>query len=170
MSRLLYGISAWGAISGIPGCPKDYRAGITKRDLSRLQSLQNEALILINWRDRSAPTKTLLRDSKFLSINQLITFHILLQVFKIKLSKKLEYHYKRLFNTMKENEEQATKTRSNNCKQVEFLLNIGRSSFFYQANRIWMALPATLKECSSINQFTTVMRKWIVEKIPIKPI
>ena len=169
MSKLLYGITAWGAISGIPGCPGDYRAGISKRDLSRLQSLQNKALRLINWSDRSTPTKTLLQDSNMLSINQLIAFHILVQSFKIKLSKKPDYHYKRLFNNEKKNE-QITKTRSNFTRRVEFRLNLGRSSFFYQANRIWMALPANMRECTSTNQFKTMIKKWISEKIPIKPL
>ena len=164
MSKLTYGITAWGHITGIPGQMSEFRAGITKRDILRLQSIQNKAVRLNYYRDRSFPTKQLLKESHQLSINQLIAYHISVQTFKIRLSKKPEYHYHRLFK-----EDTNTRTRSDNIRRVEFRLNLGRSSFFYQANRLWTALPNNIKNCPSLNIFKKRTKEWIWENIPTKP-
>ena len=164
MSRLLYGITAWGCVSGIPGCPNDYRSGFTKQDLLRIQALQNKALRLINWSDSSLSTKSLLQQSNMLSVNQLIAYHILVQSYNIKISQKPDYHFQRLFKCDKK------AIRSKDINRVEFRLNVGRSSYFYQASRLWIALPMKVKECSSLGGFKSLLKKWIIETIPIKPV
>ena len=166
MSKLLYGITVWGSVSGIPGCPEYSYSGLTKRDILRIQALQNRVLRLIDWRDKYAPTKSLLEETKFLSINKMIAYQILLQCFKIKCSRKPEYHFQRLFRS----NDDSTRTRSKEVKRVDFRLNIGRCSFFYQASRLWASLPSTLKNLTSTNSFKTETKIWISEKIPIKPI
>ena len=55
ISKLSYGITAWGSVSGIPGRREEARAGLTKRDLQRIQSLQNEASCLFHNRDKYFP-------------------------------------------------------------------------------------------------------------------
>ena len=120
MSKLFYGITAWGCVSGIPGQPDNSRAGFTKRDLLRLQAVQNKAVRLIHYRDRLTPTRELLKEANILSINQYIAYQVLTQTFKIKDSHLPEYHYGRLFD---ENY-RLSRTRSDNMKRVDFRLNI----------------------------------------------
>ena len=164
MSRLMYGISAWGYVSGIPGQQAEFRAGITKRDIQRLQSLQNKALKLTFYRDPMYPTKLLMKETNQLSINQLIALHIIMSTYKINLSKKPEYHYERLFGTMNGD----ARTRSNQLRRVEFRLNLGRSSYFYQASRLWAVIPEEIKQSPSLGTFKVKIKSWIKENIPLK--
>ena len=164
-SKLIYGITAWGSVFGIPGQTEDSRSAFPKKDILRLQTLPNKAIRMLFYRDRRTPTKDLLKEANQLSVNQLIAFHILLQTFKIKVSQQPSYHYHRLFE-IKNNKYE---TRSSNIKRVEFRLNIGRSSFFFQASRLWLSLPRELTECSSENSFKMKLKDWIIDNIPTKP-
>ena len=138
MSKLLYGICAWGCVSGIPGQMNDYRAGFSKRDLLRIQALQNRAVRLVHFRDTSISTRELLKEVNQLSVNQNIAYHILLQTYKIKSSQQPAYHFKRLFSP----ENRYTRTRSETIiRRVDFRLNKGRSLFFYLSSKLWSPLP-----------------------------
>ena len=126
--------------------------------------MQNKAVRLIYYRDRYTPTKSILKETNQLSINQMIAFQILVQTYKIKVSHKPDYHFQRLFSN-----EQNSRLRSMNQVRVDFKLNIGRSSYFYQASRLWTKLPSDLKESKSQIDFKKRCRKWTLENIPIKP-
>ena len=165
MSKLVYGISAWGCVSGIPGQTEDSRSGFSWKDLRRLQSLLNKAVRLIFRRDPFTPTKELLGETGQLSVNQCIAYHILTQTFKIKLSQQPEYHFRRLF----EKDGRNSRTNPDNIKRIDFRLNIGRCSFFYQASRLWSSLPPYIKNCASISNFKSEIRVWISVNIPLKP-
>ena len=163
-SKLTYGLTVWGSVSGIPGQIYHSKAGLTKLDIQRLQSIQNKAVRLINYHDRYVSTKRLLRDTNQLSINQLTAYNIALLTYKIKISQKPEYHFRRLFKTNID-----PRTRSENLNLVDFKKNIGRNSFFYQASRLWSKIPKDVKDCSTVDEFKKCCRKWIVEIIPTKP-
>ena len=49
-SKLIYGITAWGSVFGIPGQLDDSRSAFPKKDLLRLQSLQNKAIRIVFYR------------------------------------------------------------------------------------------------------------------------
>ena len=136
-----WAITVWGNVRGIAGQPETQRSGLTKRDLKRLQSLQNKAIRLIHNRDRYTPTKELLDEANQLSINQSIAYHIILQTFKIKLSKLPKYQYEWLFTEVQRN----SRLRTDHLKRVE--LNYGQNSFFYQTCKFWPVLPAYFIVC-----------------------
>ena len=114
MSKCLYGITAWGYVTGIPSQVSEFRSGITKKDILRLQTIHSKAVRLINYHDIYTPTKKLLKETKQLTINQLIAYHMLVQTYKISVSKMPEYHYERLFS---ENNE--FRTRSENKSRIQ---------------------------------------------------
>ena len=116
-------------------------------------------------RDRSTATSQLLKEANQMSVNQLTAYHMILQTYKINSGQQPDYHYDRLFKK----KSQEYDTRSSNLKRVEFRLNIGRSSFFYQASRLWLCLPPEMIECTSKERFKTQAKLWIKENIPIKP-
>ena len=68
-SKLTNGLTVWGNVSGIPGSANQSKAGLTKLDIQRLQSIQNKALRLINYHDRYVSTRKLLKDTNQLGIN-----------------------------------------------------------------------------------------------------
>ena len=92
-SKLLYGMSVWGSVWGIPGRTEEKLINITKADMRKLQVLQNSTLRLILKERYDKPTVELLSESKTLSVNQLVAFNMLTQVFKLKESQLPAYHY-----------------------------------------------------------------------------
>ena len=155
----------WGNIFGIPGQADDKRTAFPKKDLLRLQCLQNKAIRLIYMRDRSTPTSQLLKEANQMSVNQLIAYHMVLQTYKINASHQPEYHYDRLF----EKKTKAYDTRSSNLKRVEFRLNIGQGLFSYQASRLLLSLSREMIDNTLKERFKTQAKTWIKDNIPIKP-
>ena len=59
-------------------------SSISKKDMRKLQVLQNKVMRLLSGHDYSTPTKILLQYCNQLSIHQLVVYHISCQVYKIK--------------------------------------------------------------------------------------
>ena len=160
-SKLIYGICVWTGVWGIPGyVGEDTRTSISKKDMYRLQSLQNKSLRLVNWTDRSTPTLKLLSSTGSLSVHQLGAYHTLVQVYKVKTSKEPEYHYERLFGSQPSDSSQT---------RVYFKLCLGRGSFFYQGYKLWAALPGSIKCISNTISFKKKCKEWVKTNIRVKP-
>ena len=167
-SKLIYGMCVWTGVWGIPGqTGEETRTSITKKDMYRLQTLQNKTLRLVNWADRSTPTMQQLGSTGSFSVHQLGAYLTLIQVFKIRESKQPEYHYKRLFG---ENEP-AVNVRSSDFPQVRvnFKLALSRGSFFYQGCRLWSALPGNIKLLTKPESFKKKCKQWVKMNVKIKP-
>ena len=170
-SKLTYGMCVWTAVWDIPGqVGEESRTSLTKRDMQRLQSLQNKSLRLVNWTDRSTPTSELLRSTDALSVHQLGAYLSLVQVFKIKETRQPEYHYRRLFNNS-DTDNRVVNARSADFPQsrVEFKLSLSRGSFFYQGSRLWSALPGPIKILRNQGRFKKMCKQWIKSNVKIKP-
>ena len=134
-SRLIYCITVWAAIWHIPG---DYeienkRTSMSKKDMHKLQALQNKALRLIHGTDRSESTENLLKRTDSLSVHQLAAYHTLLQAFKIKNSGLPTYHSRMLFGAPNV---EGYNSRSGATTRVNFNLSLGRGYFFYMTKHI----------------------------------
>ena len=167
-SKLIYGMCVWTGVWGIPGqVGEETRTSITKKDMHRLQTLQNKTLRLVNWADRSTPTAQLLCKTGSLSVHQLGAYLTLLQVFKTREAKLPEYHYRRLF----EENETTVNVRSSDFPQsrVDFRLALSRGSFFYQGCRLWSALPGNLKLLTNPDSFKKKCKEWVKLNVKIKP-
>ena len=93
-SKLTDVMCVWTAVWDLTGqAVEESRTSLTKRDMQRLQSLQNKSLRLVNWTDRSTPTSELLRSTDALSVHQLGAYLSLVQVFKIRETRQPEYNY-----------------------------------------------------------------------------
>ena len=132
-----------------------------------MQVLQNKAMRLVNYEDRSIPTVQLLNSTSSLSVHQLGAYLTLSQVFKIRESKLPEYHYERLFG----NCYQSVNIRSLdfNQKNVNFDLTLSRGSFFYQGSKLWTALPRELKMITKPEVFKKKCKEWVRLNIRIRP-
>ena len=164
-SKLTYGMCVWTAVWDIPGqVVEESRTSLTKRDMQRLQALQNKSLRLVNWTDRSTPTSELLRSTDALSVHQLGAYLSLVQVFKIRQTRQPEYHYRRLFNGS-----DTDNGGVNGRSRVEFGLSLSRGSFFYQGSRLWSALPGNFKLIRNQGRFKKMCKQWIKSNVKIKP-
>ena len=136
--------------------------------MRKLQVCQNKCLRLITGLDYNTSTKTLLDESKELSVHQLVAYHSICQVYRIQKSKLPAYHYKRLFK-FHPNRENNTRTRGTEKpnKIVDFELSLARGSFFYQS--IWDLLPNDIKEAKTIQKFKRKCKGWIKGNITVQP-
>ena len=149
-SKLIYGITVWGRVWGIPGShDEEARASptMTKDDIRKLQVLQNKCLRMLTNSDYSTPTAILLSNTGSLSVHQRIAQHTLTQVHTVFHERKPDYHYDRLFGHMNTTDDQPNTRAStqNNSARINFKLSLARSGFFYQASRLWTALPDAIK-------------------------
>ena len=172
-SKMIYGMTVWGRVWGIPGNPdEESRASptLTKEDLRRLQVLQNKCLRLITNSDRSTPTAHLLNNTGSLSVHQRIAHLSLAQVHTVFHDKKPDYHYKRLFGNSESNVLTGTRASTQaSTKRIDFRLSLARSSFFYQSSRLWSALPDALKLEKNKASFKKKCKAWVNTMIAIKP-
>ena len=147
-SKLIYGITVYGGVWGLPGGLNDDPVNatpITKEDMRKLQVLQNVALRLLLGKPRDTPVTSLLSEAKQLSVHQLVAFHMAAQTFKIYSNKEPTYHYSRLFGN---NPNNVRSTTNIECG-IDINLTLGRNTFFYQAAHIWKLLPLNMK--TSVN-------------------
>ena len=96
LSKLNYRISVW---SGIWDSQHEnsVKTSISKKDMRKLQTLQNKTLRLETRLNRYTSTKDLISSSNSLSVHQLAAKSCLTQLFNIKKNRKPKYHYDRLF-------------------------------------------------------------------------
>ena len=168
-SKLIYGITVWGAVWGIPGdMDVENRRSIstTKEDMRKLQVLQNKALRLYLRKPYDTPTSTLLLLGNQLSVHQLVAYHSAVQVFKIKESQKPSYHYERLFSRSQSTRSLTSITDAN---RIDYELALARNSFFYQASRIWNSLPQSIKLSKNVNIFKSSCKTWVKMNIAMRP-
>ena len=158
MGKLSYIISLWG--------------GTTKENINALQTIQNKAA-RISTRDWDNSTAANLGQLGWLSVNQLIFYHSVLQMFKLRESRRVggppaprylanmftwEYNY----NTR---QAEAGVVRPIGIPR----LDITRKSFRYRAAEMFNKLPIEMMSYSSITMFKTAVKSWIVGNIPIRP-
>ena len=77
-SKLIYGITIYGGVWGLPGVLNEdpiNSTSITKEDMRKLQVLQNSAIRLLLSKPRDTHVKTLLQESNQMSVHQLVAYH-----------------------------------------------------------------------------------------------
>ena len=136
-SKLIYGITIYGGVWGLPGIMNDEpmnSTSITKEDMRKLQVLQNTALRILLRKPRETPVISLLKESRQMSVHQLVAYHTANQAFKIQRNREPRYHHARLF-------ENGTHQQTRSETRVDFDLSLSKNSFFYQAAHLWRCLP-----------------------------
>ena len=129
--------------------------GCGQQDLDLLQSQQNKtARLVLNYPPRSNRDYTF--DAvKWLTVRQLIAYHTLLTVYRIRTSKRPEYLYRLL-------------SRDNHnghiiVKNVQ--LGLYRSSFVFRGAVLWNKLPRSMRHNCKETSFKSVLNKWIRENV-----
>ena len=166
-SKLMFGATVWGGVWKIPGVLGESinLTSLTKQDMRKLQTLQNKVMRMESRMDYNTPTTTLLDKTNSLSVHQLVAQYMLTQMYKVVETQQPQYHYSRLVVE----DMGGPARRSRKEVKIEFNLSLSRGSFFYQASRLWAALPAQLKQANKITGFKNLCKKWIKENILVKP-
>ena len=151
LSKLSYLIQLWG--------------GTSKFLLTLLQKLQNQAARLVTKGDWYTPVETLLRQCGWLSIKQLVIYHDLVLVFKIRSEGKPEYFYEKFTNEFGH----CTRLKSSSLIKLEGKIPsaLGEQNFTYNAVLQWNSLPPNLRQFSNLKKFKIALRSWIKTKVPV---
>ena len=169
MSKLCYCINLWGGLWDVPGSYDEQagnRTSITKKDMHRLQVLQNKVMRIQTADTFRTPTSTLLQKTKQLSIHQMVAYYTSVQVYNIEKNKAPKYHHDRLFGNLAEQVPPDARHGSQN--RVEFKLSLARGSFFYQGSQIWAAIPNQIKMSRNLCGFKKEVKQWISLSIKMK--
>ena len=151
MSKLIYLIQLWG------GCQQFL--------LAFLQKLQNKAARLVTKRNIYTPVRDLLNQCGWLSVQQLIVYHNVLQIFKTKSTKRPAFLYDKISKKFGANTRQATSggIKLDNRVRTE----LGLNNFTYLASKQWNDLPETIRQSPSIVIFKSSVKKYIKDNVPI---
>ena len=152
-SRLIYLIQLWG------GCP-DYL-------LNFLQTLQNRAARLVCNEGIYTPVKKLLSDCGWMSVRQLVAYHRVLLLFKIKQEGKPRYFEGKftsnsnpLYRTRFQDDGGIRKERVYQHKE-------SKSSFVPSSIDIWNNLPVHLRKSENVKVFKTKLKSWVKTSVEI---
>ena len=136
---------------------------LPKKQIKRLQSIQNSAArVITNTRkyDRISPV---LKDLHWLPIQQRIVFKIALMTFKCRHNLSPEYLQSSI------NERQQTRTLRSNSRQPLLIqrvtTNMGGRSFLHAAPTVWNNLPVSLTQITNINTFKKQLKTYLFEKV-----
>ena len=173
ISKQIYGITVFGGLWGIPGTTMDEETRIntmtTKEDMRKMQVLHNSVMRIMSNERYDTPTTTLLQKTNQLSIHQLVAYHSGNQVYNINKNKFPKYHYRRLFGIEIEPENIETRSLTNQVSRIDFNSSLARGSFFFQASRMWNALPTSVKGSPNIDIFKKQSRAWVQGNVSVRP-
>ena len=151
MSSLIYLIQVWGGSS-------DYL-------IRFLQVIQNRAARLVTRLGWHTSTQILLDQCGWLSVKQLVAYHSLVLVFKIKSDKKPVYLADRLDTNFSYN----TRLAEGNGIRVNRRLksDLHQKSFIPRSTKLWNSLPPHIRLSPKVTSFRGKLKSWIKSNIEI---
>jgi hypothetical protein len=127
--------------------------------LKDIQVLQNKAAQIVCHAPPRSSRSTMFDRLGWLTVNQLICYHSLLTVFKIRTSREPEY----LAQTLKYD------NRFGRIIIPNTDLGLAKKSFTFRGALQWNILPMSLRNTFKIGTFKKDLRKWVQVNIPRFP-
>ena len=141
MSIITYMISVWG--------------GTEKYVVRAVQVMQNKAARCVTKQSWFTPTRTLLNQCNWLSIEQLIVFHTALQVWRVR-SKRCPVYMDSRF--------QLSRTRSSaqgNLVVPVAVTSVASKSFMVRATIVCNQIPTEIRQSQSVETFKRKLKQWV---------
>ena len=129
--------------------------GCDAQEVKELQVLQNKAARIVTHSPLRAGRQEMFDQLGWLSVKQLILYHSLLTVYRIRNSQEPEYLAYRL----------SRENRYGNIVLPKSNLSLHRNSFGYRAARDWNQLPQGLRQIRTIKSFKKELTTWIKKEI-----
>ena len=125
-------------------------------DLKYLQIMQNKAARIVTLSPPRAERSMMFDKLGWLTVNQLIFYHSVITVFKIRSSKEPEYLAEAL-----------TKDSRNDRIVIPNLdLKLAHKSFTLRGAESWNLLPQNVRKNTKIGCFKKLAKKWTIENVP----
>ena len=131
--------------------------GCDKSELNSLQVLQNRAAEIVTRAPPRTTRVSLYERIEWLTINQLVTYHTILNVYKILKIQKPRYLSKCL----------STVNCNGNIILPKYNLELAERSFLVRGSKLWNALPTDLKEITSTGSFKQELKEWVKINVPM---
>ena len=156
MSTITYVIQVYGGCSGYL--------------LAALQVLQNRAARFITRLPWMTPTCTLLKQCGWLSIKQLVEYHSLVLLFKVKVDRRPTYIYKRIGDSVFSNSRQEFhRVKSRQLKDSRNMKSsTSNHSFIPRTIDQWNRLPQEIRNIDDLKMFKCQLRSWIEIHTPLQ--
>ena len=129
--------------------------GLDKTSIQNIQILQNKAARIVCCAPLRARRSELFEKLGWLTVNQLIAYHTLVTIQKIRSTKEPKYLASYL----------TTCSRNGRIVVPNELLNVTRNSFCFRGPIQWNLLPVTLKAQCNIGLFKKELKNWIRENV-----
>ena len=130
-----------------------------------IQVLQNKAARLVTKLGWGTPTRTLLSQCGWLSINQLTAYHSLILIFKVLSDQKPRYSHLKMSSEFVHRTRQAT---GGAIKETRiFRQDAGSSSFIPRTSKLWNSVPVEIRKVEKIDQFKKIVKQWVEKNVPI---
>ena len=125
-------------------------------EVKQLQVLQNKAAQIVTHSPPRSGRLAMYSRLKWMTVNQLITYHTLLTVFKIRQSGEPEY----LATFLQED------SRSGRIILPNTQLSLFMKSFVWRGASAWNQLTMELRKSTKIGHFKRGARQWVLQNIP----
>ena len=129
--------------------------GCEQYELESLQVMQNKAARIVTHSNFRKPRKDMYQDLGWLTINQLIYYHTVISVFKIRLTQEPEYLSTILNRT----------SRTGNIVLPNNILVLAEKSFCFRGSKQWNDLPQNIQKVKKVGQFKKMVKIWILDNV-----
>ena len=130
--------------------------GCDVSEINQLQVLQNKAARIVCHSPPRASRLAMYSKLQWLTVNQLITYHTLLTVFKIRQTGEPEY----LATFLRED------NRTDRIIIPNTNLTLAKKSFVWRGSHDWNLLPLDLRKSSKIGHFKRGVKDWVLRNVP----
>ena len=125
--------------------------GLDIGQVNQIQVLQNKAARIVCSAPPRAKRLDLFKKVEWLTVQQLIAFHTLLQIFKIRQQKEPKYLYEHLWRD----------SRNGRIFVPKHNLSVTAKSFCFRGTSLWNSLPRSLRDMEKLSLFKKEARKWV---------
>ena len=143
---------------------------VTSFFINTLQVLQNRAARFVTKQDMYSPVQNLLKECGWLSVHQMVFYHTVVLLFKIRKNGSPVVLY--TMATADYAYDTRSKT-SGNIKEVSSSIKVpsdlAARSFRWRSVSYWNLLPGKLKSIQSVNKFKKALKSWIIKNVKINP-
>ena len=98
------------------------------------------------------------------SNSELLVYHNVLQVYKVKKTQQPEYLYNKLTTKVQNTRHVGNQGIRENAK---FKTDLGNRNFIFLATKQWNNLPPTIRTQSTVESFKKDVKIWIQTNIPV---
>ena len=148
ISVISYMISVWG--------------GTECYIIKAVQLMQNKAARTITKKSWFTPTQTLLLQCNWLSIRQLIFYHSVIQVWRVRTAQLPRYIHSKLQSSITRSSEEGTLR----IPPVE--RSLSAKSFLVRAAVMWNSVPPAIRDIKKIEELKPKLKTWIKQNVELE--